>query len=298
MATVIIFGPTGSVASVIARTAHEKGCNVVLAMRDTQKEVPGLVAGTESSFKRVQADLKNAESVTAAVKESGATRAFMYAINGTDHMRSTIEAMKAAGIELVVFVSTCSVLGDARDVPADDYVPYFHAQIEVSLEDVFGPASYVTLRPSRFSTAFAEYRKDIKAGHVKLYAPEYAMDYISPADIGRVGGSILANGMRNGENRVFLFGPNQVTLREGVEFIAKTLGQTIQISTKTEAEVVDGIIKRGIPKDKAEYFLGRAAIRPADDLYNQNVGNVLSYSGVPATTLQEWVLENKANFER
>lgn len=286
-------------ASVIARTAHEKGCNVVLAMRDTQKEVPGLVAGSESSFRRVHADLKNAESIRAAVEESGAKRAFMYFIHGTgNHMRSSIEAMKAGGIELVVFLSTCSVLGDARDVPASDYVPFWHAQVEICLDEVFGPAGYVTLRPSRFSTAFAEYRKDIKAGHVKLYAPEFAMDYISPADIGRVGGSILADGMRNGENRVFLFGPNQVTLREGVEFIAKTLGQTVEISKKTDEEVVDGYVKMGIPKDKAEYFLGRAAIRPADDLYNQNVGNVLSYSGVPATTLQDWVLENKANFER
>jgi hypothetical protein len=73
MSSVIVFGPTGSVASVVTRTAQENGAKVVLAMRDTQKPIPGLSIEQErkGGFERIQADLNNADSVAAAVKLFG-----------------------------------------------------------------------------------------------------------------------------------------------------------------------------------------------------------------------------------
>lgn len=102
--TAIIFGPTGHVGSAAARTAQQLGAEVVLALRDTRKPVPGLTLEQEKAggFKRVQADLTKPETVNAAVQMTGAKRAFIYlAYDTTDHMTHTIEALKISGIELL-----------------------------------------------------------------------------------------------------------------------------------------------------------------------------------------------------
>ncbi|KAJ2983063.1 hypothetical protein NQ176_g963 [Zarea fungicola] len=295
--TVIIFGPTGNVASVVARTAHAKGCNVVLAMRNIAKNVPGLIEGSESDFERIQADLKEPESVRATIEKSGAKRAFIYFINGTsDHMRSSIEALRTAGIELVVFLSTSSVLCNGRNIPPSDITTFLHAQVEIGLDEVFGPTGYLSLRPSRFTSTFTRYRRVINVGHVKLYEPDIEKDYITPTDIGRVGGSILAQGMRNGQNHVFLFGPSQISLRDAVVFIAKALGKPVQVSSLTAEEAVNDYMTKGLAKDIAEYVVSRAAIRPAGDLYKKHIDNVSLYTGSPPITFQKWVQENKAIF--
>ena len=39
---VIIFGPTGAVGTAAAREAGKRGAKVWLAMRDTNKKIPGL----------------------------------------------------------------------------------------------------------------------------------------------------------------------------------------------------------------------------------------------------------------
>ena len=49
MATVIVFGPTGNIASVAARTAQQHGAKVWLAMRDPSKAIPGLTAEAEQA---------------------------------------------------------------------------------------------------------------------------------------------------------------------------------------------------------------------------------------------------------
>lgn len=73
-------------------------------MRDPTKTIPGLTKEAEQAgdFTRIQADMQKPDTVAEAVKKSGATRAFIYLAHGSsDHMKSTIEALKGAGIERV-----------------------------------------------------------------------------------------------------------------------------------------------------------------------------------------------------
>src|ERR1700760_1967681 len=116
---VIVFGPTGAVGSAAARTAQEQGAQVVLAMRDTTKAIRGLDAEKEKqgSFERIYADLTKPDTVGEAVNKTGAKYAFMYVAQGTsDHMKSTIQALKNAGIELVVFLSSFTVRGELKAI--------------------------------------------------------------------------------------------------------------------------------------------------------------------------------------
>ncbi|CAG8922834.1 unnamed protein product [Penicillium salamii] len=301
--SVIVFGPTGGVASVAALTAQEHGAEVYLAMRDTQKQIPGLSPENEQKggFKRVQADLTNPESVAAAVKSSGAKRAFTYLAFGTpDHMRATFAAMKSAGIEFVVFLSSYTVAGEPKDVPPADLIPYIHAQVEISLDEIYGQENYVSLRPGGFATNLLRFKKGIQAGEVRIWAPGFKFDCITPGDMGRVGGTILVHGPKNGQRKVYLYGPRLIAQGDAIVAIGKIVGKDITLATIGEKEALDEYIAGGIPKPLAEYMVQKSA-STSNELtdracYDIGVENVELYTGKPSTKFEDWVEENKELF--
>lgn len=126
MTSVIVFGPTGQVGSVAARTAAEHGAKAWLAMRDTNKSVLGLTKDLKAGgIYRIQTDLQEPETLSQAVKTSGAKCAFIYLVHGaSDHLKGTIAAMKAAGIEFVVFLSSFTILTNhgLRKIASSDLI--------------------------------------------------------------------------------------------------------------------------------------------------------------------------------
>lgn len=301
MSTVIVFGPTGGIGSVVARTAQEQGAKVVLAMRDPQKAIPGLSTTLESKFEKVQADLTNAESVSAAVQKTGAKRAFLYIAHGAgDHMRATLKALKAAGVEFVVLVSSYTVKGEKKDIPPSELISFIHAQAEVSLDEVFGEENYVALRPGGFATNFLRYKAGINSGKLPILAHDFKMDGITAGDIGRVGGTILVHGPRNDQRKVYLFGPQLVSQKGGVETIAKILGKDVQVLGMTEQEALEEYARFGFPKPVAEYVVRKSSATSNDEeerpFYKEGVENVQLYTGKPAETFEEWATANKELF--
>ncbi|OJJ64762.1 hypothetical protein ASPSYDRAFT_84756 [Aspergillus sydowii CBS 593.65] len=301
--SVIVFGPTGSVASVVARTAQDNGANVFLAMRDTKKAIPDLTAEQEKAdgYKRVQADLTDPDSVGAAIKESGAKRAFIYRAHATrDNMRGTLTALKEAGVEFVVFLSSYTIAGDPRDVEPSDLIPFIHAQVEIALDEVFGAENYVALRPGGFATNLLRSKKGINDGAVDLFAPDFRFDCITPGDMGAVGGKILVNGPRNGQRKVYLYGPRVLGHAEAILAVGRVLGKSVKIGSLSEQQALDEFDQAGIPKLLAEYMVRKSGAT-ADETggrahYEEGVQNVQLYTGKPAQGFEEWVAENKALF--
>ena len=303
MSTVIVFGPTGNIASVAACTAQEKGAKVFLAMRDPQKSIPGLSAEREreGGFERVQADLTKPDTVAAAVKTSGAKRAFIYVAHGTpDHMKSALTALKSAGVEFAVFLSSSTIPGEPRDVPPSNLVPYLHAQVELNLDDVFGSDNYVAVRPGGFATNMLRFRNAINSGDVRVYGGDSKFDYITPTDMGRVSGTILVEGPRNGQRKVYLYGPQALSQKSAIEVAAKVLDKSITITGISEDEGLEQYVKEGIPKPVAEDLIGVLKNNPDDatwrPFYEAGVENVHLYTGKPALGFEEWVVANKALF--
>lgn len=303
--TVIVFGPTGNIASVAARTAHEQGAKVFLAMRDTQKPIPGLSQEQEKQggFERVQADLTQPDTVAAAVKQAGAKRAFTYlAPQSPDHMRSTLEALKSSGIEFVVFLSSYTIRVEPEKVPPNEIIPYLHAQVEVNLEELFGPKNYVAVRPGSFATNSTWWNAGISAGEVKLYCPDAKFDNITPLDMGRVSGTILAKGQQDGQKIVYLLGPELLSQRDAVTTIAKSLGKDIKVTPVGEEEGVELYKASGMPEPLAKYIVERLGAASESNnasdqsWYEAAVSNIQKYSGQAGTKLQEWVEGNKQLF--
>ncbi|KAJ5918455.1 hypothetical protein N7466_010447 [Penicillium verhagenii] len=303
MSTVIVFGPTGNIGSVTARTAQEHGAKVILAMRDSKKTIPGLSPQQEQagSFERVQADLTDADSVAAAIKKSGAKRAFIYATHGSsDHMKSALETMKSSGIEFVVFLSSYTISGDPKDVEPRDLIPYIHAQVELNLDEVFGVENYVAVRPGGFATNIIRNKSEILAGEVKTYTPDFQLDCVTPIDMGRVSGTILAQGPKNGQKKVYVYGPQVISMSDAIHIVAKALGKDIKITTINAEEALEQHLSHGMPKPVAEYLI--RAFGTDEDLniprahYEEGVQNVQLYTGTPSTGFEEWVAANKDLF--
>jgi nucleoside-diphosphate-sugar epimerase len=308
MTSVIVFGPTGQVGSLAALTAAEKGAKVWLAMRDTSKDIPGLTKDLENSghFVRVQADLSQPETVEEAVKTSGAKRAFLYLVHGSpDLLKGTITAMKNGGIEIVVFLSSFTIPTNIglREVPPAELIPFHHAQVEANLEDTFGADNYVALRPGCFVTNLLAEKDGIVEGEVKLYGGGFEVDNIVPSDIGRVAGNLLVSGPRNGQKKVYLYGPEITSMHDSIKRIGKALGKDLKITPIAPEERHDKYLAQGMPEVFAKYMVKIFGTKGTDKgngerfpNYAEGVENVELYTGKQATSLEDWVSTNKSIF--
>lgn len=303
---VIVFGPTGAVGSAAARTAEELGANVVLAMRDTEKPIPNLDAEKEKqgSFERVHADLTKPDTVRDAVNTTRATYAFIYYAHGTpDNMRSTIEALKSAGISLVVFLSSFTIQGDLKAIQPSEVIPYIHAQVEINLGEIFGADGFVAVRPGSFASNVRQYKAGLAKGEVKIYGPDAKVDCIVPEDIGRVCGTILSKGPQDEQRAIYLYGPELVSQADSVRILAKALGTDPKIESADEQYAYKMFVERGIAVPIAKYMIGRAgrtATGPNQvfgyPVSEEQLSNVEKYSGRKATRFEEWVEQNKQMF--
>lgn len=309
MTSVIVFGATGQVGSVAARTAAELGAIVWLAMRDIQKSIPGFTEELENAatFHRIQADLQKPETVSQAVKTSGAKRAFIYLVHGApDHLKGSIEAMKDAGIDFVVFLSSFTIPTNKglRDIPSTDIIPYMHAQVEANLDDAFGSDNYIAVRSGCFITNLLSEKNGIASQKVNLYGGKFLQDNIAPNDIGSVIGHILVKGPRNTQKKVYLYGPEILSIHESIAKIGDLLGkQDLSITTLDPKDGYDKYIRSGLPPPFAQYMVETLSTEGPDKgngerfpNYDEGVRNVELYTGRPATSFEDWVRENKAVF--
>lgn len=212
MANVLVFGASGAVGSAAAIEARKRGAKVWLALRDINKTVQSLeVEEKKGGYERVQADRKcsrvsrdlcihlvpeltygplvsDPATVAAAVKNSGATAAFVYTLWGSpDSMKSTFEALKEAGITYLVLLSSYSVKVPASATDTTLLVQKVHVNTEIALEQTKGLRTAV-LHPAYFSSNLFLFAQGVQQGAVELYHPNAVLDFIVPTDIGAVAG--------------------------------------------------------------------------------------------------------------
>ena len=301
---VIVFGPTGNVGSIVARIAQKHGAKVFLAMRDVHKPVPGLspTQETEGGFERVQADLTLPSSVYSAISHTKATSAFMYlAHRSSDHMRATLEASKSAGIKFVIFLSSFTITKQLDEITPVTHIPYIHARVEMNLEEVYGHKNYVALRAGAFATNTLRWRAGIASEEVELGSPNTKYDFITPADMGGVGGRILVDGQSDGQHIVYLYGPQLMAQKDAIAVMIRALGKDVQVIDSHEESHVElpkqlattgqRVLVRLGPEDrKSDWFL------TAYSNFKEGVDNVSKYTGESGTSFEEWVNENKIRF--
>lgn len=308
--TVIVFGATGRIGSVTAKVAQEQGAKVALAVRDITKPIPGLSLEQEnkSDFQRVQADLLNPESILKAVQKTGAKRAYMYLIHGNpDHMKSALVALKSAGIEFVVFLSSGSIPEDMSSNPSSNSITQVHWQVELNLQEIFGTGNYLAVRAGYFATNTLWWRKLFAGGDLKLPYPEAAYDWVDPEDVSRVCGTALAKGPQHCSGLVRVYGPDVLAHRDVAGIIAKALGKTITVTALEDddqcmrfqmehVQVPDFIARAMVDGFESRVAPGAPDVLYGGSLHEQGVANVLQYGGKKATTFEQWAVANKEAF--
>ncbi|KAJ5871905.1 uncharacterized protein N7529_004258 [Penicillium soppii] len=292
---VIIFGATGDVGSAAALQAYQEGAKVSLAVRDPKKPIPRL-SGIQ--FDKVPADLTKPETVEAAVRQTGATVAFIYVV-GDGNMRPSLQALKAGGIKSIVFLSSFTIEDDIRAVPSTDFIAFRHAQVEIALEEVFGNENFVAIRPAYFSSNSLNFKEGILRGETELPNPVAEFDWISPADVGRVSGMILAHGSK--ENVIGLVGPEKLALKDAMSVIGDVLGKSINVIKIGEAKALKQMSDAGIPLPVANWMLDNAIRNPGASFrapgYLEALGNVHKYTGKAPANFRQWMEENRDRFK-
>lgn len=305
---VIVFGPTGNVGSIAAQTANKKGAKVYLAMRDPSKTIPGLTSAAEQAgnYERIQADLLQPETVVAAVQKSGAQAAFLYLAHGSpDHMQGTFRALKDGGVKFVVFLSSFTVPREKIDsVEPKDFISYLHAQAELNLRQNFAKENLVALRPGFFATNILREKPGIQQRKAGLYGSQLEFDFITNEDMGEVAGNVLTEGQRDGEDVIYLLGPQQLSQKKAIQTIAQVLGIEVETPEIDADQYVQQLIRVGLPEPIAKYLAkimgegianGRTMdlkdVRPEEARENVN-----KYAGRPGMGFQEWVSKNKELF--
>ncbi|KAJ5899381.1 NAD(P)-binding protein [Penicillium taxi] len=294
---VMIFGPSGQVGSYAALQAHASGAKVSLAMRDPSKSIPTL---DDIPAERVHADLTDPATILSAVKQTGATRAFIYVMFGSpDNMRASIEALKEAGIEFVVLLSSFTIEGEASDVSSDKIIPFVHAQVEIGLQEVFGKEAFVTVRGAFFSSNSLWYKQGILSGEVLHANPGAEWDFIAPEDVGRVCGAILVNGAQ--EHAVGLVGPEKMSTEEAIGHIGRVLNRQIRIVKCSEQDAIEALVAGGMAILVAQWFTDSVlhdagAFFVAPD-YTAASGNVQKYTQSEPVGFLQWLEENKSKFD-
>lgn len=301
---VIVFGPTGAVGGSAAVEASKRGAEVWLALRDPSKAIPAISSTNESagSFHRIKADLSDPTSVKEAVTASGAKAAFAYHVRTEDGMLASLTAMKEAGIEYVVFLSSYSLRkyhDDIRAVQPSDLIAFMHARVEINLQNLGIP--HVALRPAQFASNPFNLTLDTTTDpwSALMVSGEIVGDGIAPIDIGRVAGSVLVDkpAGANPTLSFYLCGPQLTTEAEKWEIIKRATGKNIDVQEVTPEVWGEYLIaKKGFPPPMVGYFVGEILKMKgahtelyAEPDYSESVSNIKKYSGYEPTNYEDFV---------
>ncbi|KKY35652.1 putativelike family protein [Diaporthe ampelina] len=307
--SVIVFGPTGAVGGSAALEASKRGAKVWLAMRNTSKAIEEIPADIENSgaFERVQADLTDPGSVETAIKKSGAKAAYLYLIFGSpDNMRGSLQAMKDAGVEYVVFLSSVTITRgkDFRSFSPEHFVSWSHAQVELALEEIGFP--HVTaLRPAVFASNHfnMELDRSAKPPRANITYEDTLMDNIVPFDIGAVGGAVLVERPSNGKEMIYLCGPQQTTFKDVWETIKRVTGRDDLDTTPIDPEEWLARASQNMPLSTAKELLriyeewrDPEGMLPKPE-YQQAVANIKKFSGREPTKFEDYIEAHKAQWQ-
>lgn len=307
---VIIFGPTGDVGSYAALEASTRGAKVWLAMRNPDKTIETISAGQEEkgNFVRIQADLTDPASITNAVTKSGAKAAYIYLVWGAD-LKATLQAMKGAGIEYIVFLSSFSILFSIepdvylRSITPDELIPFAHAQVEIAIEEVGIP--FTALRPAYFASNALKLYLDRAHTPPKarvLYG-DVKFDNIDPENIGQVAGAVLVEKPSTAAKEViYLCGPELISQDDMWAMIKKITGKDIDVEHVSPEQYVQAMTANGIPPPLVNYTAVNLKKMKEHNMLldadlTQAVANVKKYSGREATKFADYVAAHKDDVE-
>ncbi|CAG7566091.1 unnamed protein product [Fusarium equiseti] len=303
----IIFGATGAVGRSAALHAQSLGAEVTLAMRNTQKPIPGITSQDEKDlgFTRVQADLSDPASISRAVTQSGATVAFSYILfEAEDGLLGTYKAMKKAGIQHVVLLSSYCVTengGAKKAADAEEVVAVVHGKAELALKE--SGMAYTIIRPAYFSSniQMLEDWEEVKTGELEIAHPDAPFDYLAPEDVGTLAGAMIVEALpASGELIITQCGPELLSQRKAWKIVSEGLEKDITVKEIGSERHAEKLRARGFPEpmiksavERLEGLARDSTILYDPDEYKKASINFKKYTGREPTTFKDWVSKHR-----
>ena len=267
---ILVTGATGNVGAEVLKLLVTAGARVLGAARSAETKLP-------SGAEIVRFDFRDSETFSAF---HGVQRVFLMRPpdmgNARRDLGPAIEAMKAAGVQQVVFLS---LLGAEKN----PVVP--HRAVEKLLLD--SGMDWVFLRPSFFMQNLSTtHRDDIKQrGDVFVPAGNGRTSFIDVRDIAAVGARALLEGHRNVAYP--LTGDEALTYHEVAREISLALGRDITYSNPSVFRFYRAWRGRGAP---VPFILVMVAIYTTArlGLAAKTTGDTRRLLGRPAITFRQF----------
>lgn len=276
---ILVTGATGNIGRELVRELAAEEAEFRIFVRD-----PRRAADLPERAHRVVGDLDDPSTYAAAL--DGVDRLFLLVPGiGLDHTRDMVAAARAAGVGLIVLLSSYNVMGDP--LPA---MGRWHHERETIVRDSGIPNTI--LRPGGLMTNALEWAQVIRTGGVVddptgpgRYAP------VDPADIAAVAAVALTEDGHQGKEYC-LTGDEMFTIAEQIAVVAAAIGRDIEVrEAATPEQAVASRYPNGAPPALADAILEGFTLmrRDTTGFRTDTVECILRR---PAHTFADWCTRN------
>ncbi|KIH98044.1 hypothetical protein LP52_15110 [Streptomonospora alba] len=277
--TVLVTGATGTVGSTLVPALQARGADVRAMTRNPDRPVPGA--------ENVVADLRNPESVTAALK--GVDAAFLNSPSAADAAALQIrfaELARGAGVDRLVVLSQYAARPDSP-------VRFlrWHAEVEAHVHQL--GLDHTVLRPNLYMQALLAFAGTIAQGRFAAPIGGAAVSTVDTRDVAEAAAAVLTGAGHTGRTYT-LTGPRAVTHDQIAQALSTATGRAIafhDVPSDRFAAALDGMLPpwqvAGLLEDYAHYARGEAA-----DVHT----SVADLTGHPARDITDFAHDYSAAF--
>lgn len=277
LGTTLVFGARGSVGRHVLNQLVIDGEPVRASVRKLA------TADFPLGVPVVEADLENEESIKLALE--GISRVFLY--SAPKGIEGFIKIAQSAGVKNVVLMSSGSILLPAE---AGNAIAEEHRFVEDALAS--SGLAWTPIRPLVLANNAMNWSYSIRGrGTVSLVYPEAPMSPIHERDIAEVVVAAL-RGRSDAVVSEILTG-RELTQRQQVEILSKTIGKPIQIIELTESEGLQ-FFGRFVPPHvaKAIVDISASAMRGG----SPSTDTAFKVLGRQALSFSQWATDHAPDF--
>jgi uncharacterized protein YbjT (DUF2867 family) len=272
---ILVTGATGNV-----------GRELVGRLVSARRPVRALVRGAEAlppGVEIARGDLDQPESMTRALQ--GVRRVFL--LGGHRDMAGLLDAIRRAGVEHVVLLTSRSVVGGS---PTNAIASMWMGS-EAAVRSSRVP--WTILRPSGFMSNALRWLPQLRAGDViRAPFPDAPIAVIDPGDVAAVAAEVMTS-ERHHERSHSLSGPEALVPADQVRLLAAALGRDLRFEGQPDAEAREELGKSFPPSFVEAFFRFFAGGEFDDSLV---VPAVEEITGRPARTFAQWARTHAGRF--
>jgi uncharacterized protein YbjT (DUF2867 family) len=266
----LVTGATGNAGGAVVRALALAGQQVRALVREESR-----TSDWPPGVEPVIGDLNQADSLRGPL--DGVRAVFL--LSGYQQQAQTLDAMRNAGVERVVLLSSSAAPGG----DLSNAVARYHILSEQAVRESGLPWTF--LRPNSFMTNTFRWIGQLKADDVvRLPFANVRIATIDPDDLGAVAAIALSSGEREG--RAYrLSGPESLLPHDQVRIVADVLGRNVRFEAQSDADA-RAEMSEAMPAEYVEAFFRFFADGDLDE--SEVLPSVEEITGKPPRPFHGW----------